>query len=441
MSEAAIEHSPPSAGALSEGRVVGGKYRLLSELGVGAMGVVWCATHITLGHQVAIKFLLRSIMSSNDAKLRFEREAKLAARLGEASRHITRVIDHGVTDDLVPYLVMELLRGESLSARLKRERRIPLIVATRIVQQLARALHVAHSAGVVHRDLKPANVFLCNPEQGDEVEVKLLDFGVAKATAESEDEQTGQGQILGTPSYMSPEQIISEKPVDARSDLWAVAATVYRMVVGRSPFGSGPIQEIALRIMSTEAIPPSQVISELPHELDMWMQRGLAKDPEERFQTARELADFLGVVAGVTSGGATLPREVVAALDDTGASHSTTTGSHVHSRPPPRTSSKRRYVAFAAVAAALVVLIFLVTRKSADDTRTVAPAASPAAAPLEVPTVVPSASVTASASVATVANPASAAPRASVSAAPGTKLPQVKNKKADGSGWGNKHEL
>ena len=143
MSEAAIEPQASSVAALGEGRIVGGKYRMESELGVGAMGVVWSATHITLGHQVAIKFLLRSIMSSADARSRFEREAKIAARLGEASRHITRVIDHGVTDDLVPYLVMELLRGESLAMRLKRDRRIPLAVTTRIVQQLSRALHVA----------------------------------------------------------------------------------------------------------------------------------------------------------------------------------------------------------------------------------------------------------------------------------------------------------
>ena len=288
---------------------------------------------------------------------------------------------------------------------------------------------------MVHRDLKPANVFLCNPEQGDEVEVKLLDFGVAKATAENEDDHaTGQGQILGTPSYMSPEQIVSEKPVDARSDLWAVAATVYRMVVGRSPFGSGPIQEIALRIMSTEAIPPSQVISELPIELDMWMQRGLAKNPEERFQTARELADFLAVVAGVTSSGAALPREVVVALDESGSTHSTTTGSQIRSRPPPAPPPKRRWVMFAVAAAAVVILIFFVTRRSGDEPRNASPAGEKGVEqPIEKPTPppMPSPSV----------EPVKVVPTVSASASATTKQPAVKIKKADGSGWGNKHEL
>jgi serine/threonine-protein kinase len=215
MSEVTPE-SMPGSSAHAEGVVISGKYRLVAELGVGAMGTVWSATHQTLGHQVAIKFLLRSIMASEEARGRFDREARLAARLGEASRHITRVIDHGVTDDRVPYLVMELLRGEALSTRLKRERRLPLQITARIVQQLSRALHVAHSAGVIHRDLKPANIFLCTPEQGDDVDVKLLDFGIAKATTDADDETTGQGQILGTPSYMSPEQILNDKPVDVR---------------------------------------------------------------------------------------------------------------------------------------------------------------------------------------------------------------------------------
>ncbi len=435
------DHAAATAGgeiALREGVIVGGKYRLSSELGVGAMGVVWNATHVTLGHQVAIKFLLNSIAASDVARARFEREAKLAARLGEASRHITRVIDHGIHEGNVPFLVMELLRGESLSECLKRERRLPLVLATRIVQQLARALHVAHSAGVVHRDLKPANVFLCNPEQGDEVEVKLLDFGVAKAL-EDADEQTGQGQVLGTPSYMSPEQIVSEKPVDARSDLWAVAAIVYRMTVGRAPFGSGRVQEIALRIMSTETIPPSQVWNDLPIELDMWMQRGLAKNPEERFQSARELADFLATVAGVTATGAAAPRATPATpLDDTGASHNTT-GSHVQSSPPPARTRKVVPVAIGGALLVILVIVFAATRKSGGEQ----PAAG-AAPPQPAPTVAepaPSATTTSpppspSSSVAAATGAASAA---STSAGKISAPPKVKKK--DGSGWGNKHEL
>jgi serine/threonine-protein kinase len=439
MGETGAEAVAKGDGALVEGAIIGGRYRLEGEIGVGAMGIVRTATHTTLGHQVAIKFLLKSVMASEEARTRFEREAKLAARLGEASRHITKVFDHGLTDDNVPYLVMELLRGESLSARLKRERRLPLGLATRIVQQLARALHVAHSAGVVHRDLKPANVFLCNPEQGDEVEVKLLDFGIAKASADDDEQNTGQGQVLGTPSYMSPEQVLSEKPVDARSDLWAVAAIVYRMVAGRAPFGSGPVQEIALRIMSTEAIPPSQVATDLPIELDMWMQRGLAKNPDERFQTARELADFLASVAGVSTTGVAAPRPQPEAHEETGPSHASTTGSQIHSSPPVAPRSRILVPVAIGVATILgIVLIVSLARRGE-------PATAPATAASSVPsTTAPSVAVaTASPSLEPSAS-ASTAPASSVAAAPSTsgsaKTTKVK-KNPDGSGWDNKHEL
>jgi len=282
---------------LREGLLVADKYRLVEQLGTGAMGAVWSATHLTLGHAVALKFLHGSVMSSEDARQRFDREARLAARLGEASRHITRVIDHGVHEDDKPYLVMELLRGEGLATILRRQPYMSLQHAALIVQHLARALHVTHSAGVIHRDLKPANIFLCHSEDGDEVFVKLLDFGIAKATRDTDDEPTGAGMLLGTPSYMSPEQVMGDAAIDVRSDLWAVAAIVYRMTCGRPPFGGGEMTELGLRILSTEPTAPSEIVPDLPIELDMWMKRGLAKKADERFQTARELSDFLARVA------------------------------------------------------------------------------------------------------------------------------------------------
>ena len=299
---AANEQGLPS---LREGAIVAGKYRLLEGVGEGAMGTVWKALHTSLGHAVAIKFLHGNVISSGDPRTRFEREAKLAARLGEASRHITRVTDHGVTDDGTPFIVMELLTGEGLDARLKREKVLPLYVVAKITTQLCRALSVAHQAGVVHRDLKPANVFLCREDDGD-VFVKLLDFGVAKATLDNdENQQTRAGALIGTPNYMSPEQISGEHAVDPRSDLWAVAAMVYRMCTGRAPFGSGALSELAMRIMSTEPRPATELIGELPHEFDLWVQRGLAKNLVQRFQTARELSDSLNMVAGVSATGAT----------------------------------------------------------------------------------------------------------------------------------------
>ncbi len=270
------------------------------------MGSVWKAEHITLGHAVAIKFLHGSVAKAAEPRARFEREARLAARLGEASRHITRVADHGITPDGTPFLVMEFLSGEGLEVRLKRDRRLPITLCAKITAQLARALHVAHTAGVIHRDLKPANVFLTdNPDDGDLL-VKLLDFGVAKATLDADENQaTRAGALIGTPNYMSPEQITGESTLDLRSDLWGLAAIVYRMAVGRAPFGSGALSELAMRIVATEPPVPTQLAPDLPHEFDLWVRKALAKKPEQRFQNARDLADSLSAVAGISATGST----------------------------------------------------------------------------------------------------------------------------------------
>jgi hypothetical protein len=290
---------------LERGLVVADKYRLLEPAGEGAMGSVWKAEHTTLGHTVAVKFLHGSVAKAAEPRARFEREARLAANLGEASRHITRVSDHGVTPDGTPFLVMEFLHGEGLEVRLKRDRRLPIALVAKITAQLSRALHVAHTAGVIHRDLKPANVFLCeSPDDGDML-VKLLDFGVAKATLDHDENQaTRAGALVGTPNYMSPEQITGET-LDARSDLWALAAIVYRMAVGRAPFGSGALSELAMRIVATEPPTPSQLAPDLPHEFDLWVKKGLAKKTPERFQSARDLADSLSMVAGISASGST----------------------------------------------------------------------------------------------------------------------------------------
>jgi eukaryotic-like serine/threonine-protein kinase len=279
------------------GTVIAERYVLTNRIGAGGMGAVWRATHITLGHDVAIKFLKMS-ENSDGARARFEREAKLAARLGEASRHIARVIDYGVHREALPYLVMELLQGETLGARARRERTLPLDLTAKLTVQLCRALQVAHAAGVIHRDLKPSNIFLASTEF-DDVIVKLLDFGVAKSTQETdEDETTCAGTLIGTPGYMSPEQILCKR-LDARTDLWAVGAVVYRLATGRSPFGQGGVAELGLRILATDPPRPSAVDPRLPRALDEWMEKALAKSAEERFQSARDLGDALSLIAGI----------------------------------------------------------------------------------------------------------------------------------------------
>jgi eukaryotic-like serine/threonine-protein kinase len=300
---------------LREGFLVAEKYGLIEPLGTGSMGAVWKARHVMLGNMVAIKFLHASVDAYPEGRLRFEREAKLSARLGEASRHICRVTDFGVIGSGTPFVVMELLQGEELSTRIKREKQLPVPLIVEIVAQLCRALTVAHEAGVIHRDLKPANVFLCNSEDGEQVFVKLLDFGVAKAALEHEDTQgTRAGTIFGTPGYMSPEQIVADHELDPRSDLWSVAVMVYRMATGRTPFGSGNLGELGLRILSTNPPPPSSVRPDLSRHFDEWMRKGLSKKREDRFATASELSAALVQATGART--STPPPEEVATISE-----------------------------------------------------------------------------------------------------------------------------
>jgi serine/threonine-protein kinase len=294
----ALAPGPTGQVMLVPGASIAAKYELDVCLGEGGMGTVWRARHVSLGHPVAIK-LLQPMAHDLDSRARFEREARLAARLGDASRHIARVIDYGMLHGATPYLVMELLHGETLSARLKRQERLPLKLAAHLTLQLCRALQVAHLAGVVHRDVKPSNLFLCETEEAGEVLLKLMDFGVAKAARESDDDPTTRvGTQVGTPGYMSPEQIQCTE-VDGRSDLWSVAACVYRMVTGQSPFGSGGMAELGLRILVTDPPRPTSVVPGLPRAFDVWIEKALSKNPERRFQSARDLADALAVVAEI----------------------------------------------------------------------------------------------------------------------------------------------
>ncbi len=381
---------------LQPGVIVAEKYRLLEPAGEGAMGSVWKAEHTTLGHTVAVKFLHGAVAKAAEPRARFEREARLAAKLGEASRHITRVSDHGVTEDGTPFLVMEFLQGEGLEVRLKRDRRLPIALVAKITAQLARALHVAHSAGVIHRDLKPANVFLCeSPDDGDLL-VKLLDFGVAKATLDHDENQaTRAGALIGTPNYMSPEQITGET-LDARSDLWGLAAIVYRMAVGRAPFGSGALSELAMRIVATEPPVPTQLAPDLPQEFDLWAKKALAKKAPDRFQSARDLADSLSMVAGISASGSTGSYSSEAAerlalqLGDSVAGLQHTLG-HSGAAPVPiveQPKKKRSFVGLAVVVMLIGVAAavgFFVMRTKPQPAPAVAAPTPPPPAPTPTP--------------------------------------------------------
>jgi eukaryotic-like serine/threonine-protein kinase len=366
-----MDATPEATSEPRIGLLVADKYRLEALLGSGAMGSVWRAVHVVLGHSVAVKFLRQSLGQSASAHARFEQEAKVSARLGEMSNHITRVSDYGFIGSDTPFVVMELLRGESLAQRIGGGRALPLFTVAAIVAQLARALSVAHRAGVVHRDLKPANVFLCETEEGQAPIVKLLDFGVAKLLEHEGAQATMAGEVVGTPSYMSPEQIAGDDNIDERADLWALAAMTYRMAVGRNPFGVGTLLELVYRISSTSPLPPTSIVPSLPQELDAWMERGLAKHREDRFETARQLSDALAVLAGLTpaeptmyppshpsskramvSGGVSTMTGLPPASDGTVASHTVPKTSRTAS--PSRSRRPIAFVALGAMAATLV---------------------------------------------------------------------------------------
>ena len=275
------------------GRVVAGKYELVRLIGKGAMGEVWLATHNTLGGEFAIKLVQPSDDEEDEtAAGRFQLEAQVSAKLSRKTRHIVSVSDHGEEDGLA-YLVMELLEGESLEARIKRGGELDLPEATAIVMQVARALGQAHAEQIFHRDLKPANMFLTKDEDG-RLLVKLLDFGIARTGKPFRTRSpfaTGKDMVLGTPSYMSPEQARGLDSLDHRCDLWALAVVAYEALTGRIPWEGESVEDIFLSICTHRVIPILARRSNLPPAIEGVFARSFAPKLDDRFRTAAELSE------------------------------------------------------------------------------------------------------------------------------------------------------
>ncbi len=285
------------------GQVVARKYELVRLLGRGSMGEVWSAHHQALREQVAIKLL--QWPSGEDAEApstaleRFRFEAQVAARLSRKTRHIAQVTDYG-EDDGLPYLVMELLDGESLEAALRTRGPLPPAEAAEIVTQIARALVQAHAEGVAHRDLKPANVFLTRDEDGLLL-VKLLDFGIAR-TIHAHRLQgtftTAKGFVFGTPGYMSPEQTRASPKLDHRCDLWALATIAYEMLVDELPIDGPDAEEVMRNVCAGRIVPIQKRDPRMPAAVGGFFDRAFADRVDDRFEGAASLAQAFELVCG-----------------------------------------------------------------------------------------------------------------------------------------------
>ncbi|HTQ03175.1 MAG TPA: serine/threonine-protein kinase [Polyangiaceae bacterium] len=275
---------------MAAGRLIAQKYRLLHELGRGGMGSVWAADHLGLGTRVAVKLIDRQSPSQN-ALLRFEQEARAAATL--RSPHVVQVLDYGV-DGKTPYLVMELLEGQSLKSRLARDGLLTPGETWIVVSHVVKAISRAHEEGFVHRDLKPDNVFLI--EHGEELVAKVLDFGTTKALLGPDLALTRTGAMMGTPAYASPEQIMG-LGVDTRADLWSLGVMTFECLTGLLPFTRPTLQGLITAICHEPIVVPSDV-ADVPEGFDAWFAKAVERDPTKRFQNARELREALRPLIG-----------------------------------------------------------------------------------------------------------------------------------------------
>ncbi len=273
--------------SVAVGDVLAGKYRVEKILGMGGMGIVVAAMHLDLREMRAIK-LIRPDARNDQSIERFLREARAVVRL--RSEHVAEVYDVGRLESGAPYIVMELLEGQDLSAILKARGPLPVDEAVLYVTQACHALAEAHAAGIVHRDLKPGNLFRTHRADGS-VCIKVLDFGISKNTKmeQFDPEMTGAKDIVGSPMYMSPEQMRSARKVDPRADVWALGAILYKLLTGRPPFHAPTVPEIFALTLGKQVRPPSALRPEIPNELERIILCCLDKTLHHRYATAAEL--------------------------------------------------------------------------------------------------------------------------------------------------------
>ena len=299
--------------ALRPGDMLLQKYRVERVLGQGGMGIVVAARHVELGQVFAIKCMLPSALSEEGAIERFLREARAAAQI--RSEHVVRVVDVGRLETGAPYMVMEHLSGSDLGAIVGARGALPVGEAVTYVLEACEALSEAHAMGIVHRDLKPANLFVVRRPNGTSF-VKVLDFGIAKQTVPGQVALTKTNAVMGSPLYMSPEQMFSSKNVDLRADVWAMGVVLYELCTGQVPFEGATVTEVVARVVQQEPAPPSTIRPNIPAGIDAAIARCLHKQPEQRYATIAELAAAIRPFAGAPIG---MSRDDIAHADTVSA--------------------------------------------------------------------------------------------------------------------------
>ena len=306
---------------IKPGDVLGGKYRIERIIGQGGMGIVAAARHAELNRRVAIKVLPAHLTPDDELVERFMREARAAARL--RSEHAVKVVDVGTRSSGAPYIVMELLEGEDLGALSERSGPLPIADSVDYILQACEAVAEAHALGILHRDLKPRNLFLTTRLHGKPL-VKVLDFGLAKSMNMHERALTATATAMGSPQYMSPEQMKASKSIDVRTDIWSLGVCLYELVSARTPFDAVAVPVLCAMVLKDDPTPLPSLRPDVPLGLWAIIQKCLTKDPAHRFATISELAAALEPFAPPHARGAglridTVLRSVPAGSDRPGA--------------------------------------------------------------------------------------------------------------------------
>jgi serine/threonine-protein kinase len=284
--------SPPVSSPVREGDVLARKYRVERVIGIGGMGVVVAATHVALHQRVALKFMLPAVAANGESIERFLREARAVARL--RTEHVPRVLDVGTLETGEPYMVMELLEGQDLAKLLSASGPLSVADAIDYVRQACEALVEAHGLGIVHRDLKPDNLFLAYDARG-RGQIKVLDFGISKSMGADAASLalTRTSAVMGSPLYMSPEQMKASRDVDARTDIWSLGITLYQLVVGEVPFQAESPMALGAKVLHELPTAPMVKRREITKALNDVILRCLEKDPARRYADAAALEQAL----------------------------------------------------------------------------------------------------------------------------------------------------